>query len=778
MKRSLFILGVFALFVVVNSLFIVTPPVKKTVVKTEKKIEKPIQELTGKERIPVLEYHNFDTDNARWTRSPESFYNDLLWLYNNDYRPITVNQFLKMKFPIEKGKKPFLITFDDASAGQFRILEDGSIDPNCAIGIMNKFHEDHPDFGTAATFFVLPNSFRQPEYTEAKLKYLIATSREIGNHTFGHEDLATLTADEIQKTLAKNKAYVNKKLGRDYSSGALAYPLGHYPDGELLNFIKHGKYDDTEYNIKVAFLVGARPALTPNNKDFDPYKIRRIQAIDDEWKRWFNREPEETAKSDKVPEFIPYIAHSNEIIEPKKFDLDVKFTPNKNVVDTGAENLDVHGETDAPKLPYQTCKPTNAKPPSIASILWKSLKYKLSKVRINNPPLSKPDGLKFKDGKFYYTIANEDESISEKFFKYSNQYRLSDFKNDLLKANPKSNFEPEDEIIVPDIPAILIKHPLNVKTPWGIYLTGYYAISDEGKRLIEQMKERGGNMIVFDVKEIDGYVYYPSSVSMVKETGADKHISIPNLANYVRYWHDKGIHLTARMVVFKDINLSKNRPDLAIKNSHGGLWENREGSVWLDPSNEETQNYILDLTEELAKAGIDEIQFDYIRFPTLGPVNNTKYNFDEATTEKYEIIRDFIFKVHERLAPYESKLGLDVYGVIVWNNGYDARSTGQRMECLGPYIDTVYPMVYPSHFGSGFAGFDSPGDHPYYFVNESIKLFQKYLEGTNTEIRPWLQAFSWRVSNYGQWYIDEQIKASNDAGVKGYALWNAGNKYF
>ena len=100
------------------------------------------------------------------------------------------------------------------------------------------------------------------------------------------------------------------------------------------------------------------------------------------------------------------------------------------------------------------------------------------------------------------------------------------------------------------------------------------------------------------------------------------------------------------------------------------------------------------------------------------------------------------------------------------------------MECLGPYIDVVYPMIYPSHFGPGFAGYSKPGDHPYYFVQESLSLFKAALEGTNTEIRPWLQAFAWRVTNYGWWYVEEQVKAANDEGIEGYALWNASNVYF
>lgn len=701
------------------------------------------------EKIAVLEYHNFDEEDGRWTRSPESFYNDLLWLYNNDYRPVTVEQFLNMEFAIEEGKKPILLTFDDSSEGQFRMLEDGSIDPDCAVGVMNEFIEEHPDFGSSATFFVLPYSFGQTEYIDDKLQYLVDSGREIGSHTFGHEDLDKADAQTIQWTLAEAERYLNDQLDEEYKMKALAYPLGHYPDGDLFELIKSGEDEGYSYEIDAAFLVGSHPSVMPDNEDFDPYMIPRIQVIDEEWQRWFNREPGETEKSDKDPEFRPYKVRAQSVIEAEE-------------------------EGFVPEFPYQTCEEVTVERISFGSQFWKAIAYKLSKIQINMVP----DSLTLKNGTFYYTIPEEGGSVSELLFSYSSHYRVSEFREALLAANPESDFAPGDEIAVPDIPRILIKHSVNANQPWGIYLTGYYAVSDEGARLTESMKKRGGKMIVFDVKEIDGKVFYPSEVPMVSQTGANSHVIIPDLENYVRYWHERGIYLAARIVIFKDINLSKNRPDLAIQHVNGGTWSNREGAIWVDPSNEETQEYILALVEELAQSGVDEIQFDYIRFPTLGPVDTAKYNFDEANIEKYEVIRDFIVKVHDRLEPYESKLSLDVYGVIAWNDGYDARSTGQRMECLGPYIDVVYPMVYPSHFGPGFAGFDKPGDHPYYFVDESVRLFQELLVETNTEIRPWIQAFAWGVSNYGQWYIDEQVRATNDRGLKGYALWNAANRYF
>lgn len=710
------------------------PHVQNSASTQSKQEEEKIQIALDPEnppKIPIMEYHNFGDSDERWTRSYIGFYNDLLWLYNNDFRVVTVAEFIDMDFSrLKPGTKPVLLTFDDSSKTQFRMLEDGSVDPECAVGVLDKFVKDYPDFGPQATFFVLPGGFGQAEFFKAKIEYLKNTGREVASHTYGHENLDEITPEEITKTLQDAEEYIGFELT------SLAYPNGLYPDtDEGIAAVAN--------EVKAAFLVGASPSRLPDDPNFNPMKIRRIQAIEEEWVRHFGRGEGEILKQEKELKFNAYIAGA-EYIEKKVY-------------------------------PYETCKPVDYQGTPVAQVVWKWLEYKAGKVAFNKPPKE----LKLKGKKYYYTITGEEESsISELFFDYSGHYRVRDFQNAIIAANPDSNFLAGDEVLIPDIPLLLFKHRAPLKNPWGIYLTAYSATSDQGPVLIKQMQERGGGLIVFDVKEIDGHVYFETDSVIAHETGAQEHILYHNLSNYVRYWHDRGVYLVARIVIFKDINLAKNRPDLAIQSVNGGPWSNREGVVWVDPSNIETQNYILELVEDLAEAGIDEIQFDYIRFPTLGPVNETKYNFDEDTVEKYEVIRNFIARVHDLLRPYESKLSMDVYGVIVWNNEYDSRSTGQKMACLGPYIDVVYPMVYPSHFGPGFAGFSNPGDEPYYFVAESLKLFNKYLEGTNTEVRPWLQAFAWHVTNYGGWYVDEQVKATNDLGWRGYALWNAGNNYF
>jgi peptidoglycan/xylan/chitin deacetylase (PgdA/CDA1 family) len=793
MKRSIFILSIFSLSVVFNSFFInvnnevdgiLNIPAEIIVMESEEISFDEIDERAP--RIPVLEYHNFASEEARWTRTPENFYNDLLWLYNNNYRPVTAAEYIAMEFKIEPGMKPFILSFDDASKTQFHILEDGTIDPDCAVGVMNEFIVEYPDFGTAATFFALPYSFGQPSTTEAKLKYLDRTGREVASHTYGHDDLETIDGEMIQRTLAWHEEYMREKIGDHYRAKAIAYPLGHYPDGELFEYVKAGEFEGYKYEIDAGFLVGSGPALMPDDEDFDAYKIPRIQTIEDQWAMWFNREPGETERSETGESFHAYVVdeeHSVEASELPSLDWDFRSGMEEEIIveeveeEISDEILEDKAEEEISDeiLPYETCTPFTIDRTPIGQQVWKFIEYNLGRVKINNVPKS----LVYRNGKFYYVITGEEEdSISGQFFAYSNHYRNSEFRQRIIDINPESDFATGDEIVIPDIPKLLLNFPVSEENLWGIYLTSYYSVSDEGQRLIGELQDRGGRLVIFDIKEIDGYVYFETDNEMVKSTGADAHIIFRNLENFVRYWHDQDIYLAARVVIFKDINLARSRPDLAIQDINGQPWETREGNVWLDPSNIETQDYILDLVEELAKTGIDEIQFDYIRFPTMGAVENTVYNFDEENMEKHEVIRNFIARVHDRLLPYDTNLSLDVYGVITWNNAYDSRSTGQKMECLGPFIDVVYPMVYPSHFGPGFGGFDNPGDHPYYFVDESMQLFTHYLRGTDTKIRPWLQAFAWRVNNYGQWYIDEQVKAAADNGIDEYALWNASNRYF
>lgn len=245
--------------------------------------------------IPILEYHKIDTPEARWTRTPENFRKDLQTFYDKGYRLIRLQDFLENKIRVERGRTPLILTFDDSSPGQLRFLPDGKggyrVDPDCAVGILESFYARHPDFGMAATFFVLPAAdppnrlFNQPEYTGEKLRYLVAKGFEIGNHTLWHANLAKMRDQGVQRQIALALREIRKAVP-GYVPKALALPLGIYPNNRDL--LLSGQFEGTTYQHAGVLMVSGGPAEPPNHPSFDPIRIPRIQAIESELRYWQN----------------------------------------------------------------------------------------------------------------------------------------------------------------------------------------------------------------------------------------------------------------------------------------------------------------------------------------------------------------------------------------------------------------------------------------------------------------------------------------------------------
>jgi hypothetical protein len=312
----------------------------------------------------------------------------------------------------------------------------------------------------------------------------------------------------------------------------------------------------------------------------------------------------------------------------------------------------------------------------------------------------------------------------------------------------------------------------------GIYMTATSIQIDRFHTMTDSLVKAGGNTVVFDVKNEDGIVSYKSDVPMVKQIGADKAGPIQDLKTRVKQMHDKGIHVAGRIVLFKDPILAKARPDLTLKSlSNGKPWLDKGKLQWLDPNHPEVIAYNLAIAKELAEIGVDEIQFDYVRFPAESKTSDIAYSFDTEKTPKHEIITAFMKKANEELKPKGVLLSIDVFGVIAWNKDIDQRITGQKVEDLAKYVDVMCPMVYPSHFGKIFDGKQNPADHPVYFVDQGVKKLYAKIDGSGAVVRPWIQGFDWRVSNFGPAYVGKQIDAAKDADAVGYMVWNASNKY-
>jgi len=309
----------------------------------------------------------------------------------------------------------------------------------------------------------------------------------------------------------------------------------------------------------------------------------------------------------------------------------------------------------------------------------------------------------------------------------------------------------------------------------GIYYTGHTIGRESIFPVIEKYRAAGVNTIVFDAKDITGIVNYRSSVPAAVKYDTHEKAPIGNVDYLIRFLKERNLYTVARIAVFRDHLLYKKNPDFAIRTADGRPWKSDSGELWCDPTNRHVQEYAIGLAEELAEKGVDEIQFDYIRFPTMGGLGKAVLSHHNGRMSTEEAIADFLKRAHRRISARNARLSIDIFGIVAWGKEIDIRKTGQRIELLAKHCDVISPMLYPSHFNDEFDGFRRPGDNPYHFIYHGCKKVAALAGGT--VIRPWLQAFRWRVSEYDEKYIIEQIKASDDAGALGYLFWNASNNY-
>lgn len=385
-----------------------------------------------------------------------------------------------------------------------------------------------------------------------------------------------------------------------------------------------------------------------------------------------------------------------------------------------------------------------------------------------------------------FTAAQETslDDVTKKIITYTTNYRRSQLKRSILLYNgiKGSTVKAGQSIFIPDALPCLSHDLRNKELPAlisarGLYITGTTAGSPKFLERIQHLKKTGINAVVFDVKDVDGMLTYRSRAPLAVKYDLHERASIDNIDLFIKNLKDQGIYVIARISAFRDIQLVKKAPDLAIKSKRaGGTWKGG-GEVWCDPTNMTVQNYVIDLSLEMASKGVDEIQFDYIRFPTDGSQADTSFSFESGQVSREQTISNFLKRAHEKISTANTRLSIDIFGVVAWGKEVDINSTGQRIELLSPYCDYISPMLYPSHFNNGFDGYNNPADHPYYFINEGNKKVMSLIGENKTKIRPWLQAFRWKVTSYGSQYIVKQVQASDDSNAMGYLFWNASNDY-
>ncbi len=338
----------------------------------------------------------------------------------------------------------------------------------------------------------------------------------------------------------------------------------------------------------------------------------------------------------------------------------------------------------------------------------------------------------------------------------------------------------------------------------AVYVPGVLALKPNYDKLftpfLDMARQGKINAIVVDVKHDDtGKLLYDSKIPLANDLklvydlnglGRKDLIDVPKM---LKDAHDAGLYVIARMVAYRDPGLAAAKPEWALKNRNTGQpWKDASNLVWPNPSIPEVGDYIVDISKEVAGLGFDEVQFDYIRFPTDGKLLDVDYGgglswsvLGKAENEKMRtsVIERTVKKAYEFFRTSDTYLSLDVFGYSLWLP--DDVGIGQQYNDLVMTADYICPMVYPSHFDPGTDGYANPGLYPGEIIGKSGKISNQIESKLPTvaRYRPWLEDFSrnWGPAKLQYKNSPERVKAQVDAamsnGASGFTLWNATGNY-
>jgi hypothetical protein len=284
------------------------------------------------------------------------------------------------------------------------------------------------------------------------------------------------------------------------------------------------------------------------------------------------------------------------------------------------------------------------------------------------------------------------------------------------------------------------------------------------------MKKEGLNTIELDVKDENGEIAFPpAGVPLARRVGSAHRYYDPHAA--ASRIHAAGLYLIGRVVTFEDPLLSAGAPALAIRRADGSRWLNNAGLGWTNPYDKRVWRYNVGVAVAAARAGFDEIQFDYVRFPSDGDISQIRYPGAHSQPMGWTVPL-FVRYAASRLHPLGVRVSTDVFGLSATRD----LGIGQFPRRLGRFVDAVYPMVYPSHFGAGEYNIVDPNSRPGVTVAYALRDFRAKLAGSKAKIIPWLQDFT-LGRPYGLGDVQDQIQASRLEHAKGFMLWNAAGVY-
>lgn len=374
--------------------------------------------------------------------------------------------------------------------------------------------------------------------------------------------------------------------------------------------------------------------------------------------------------------------------------------------------------------------------------------------------------------------------------------------------------------VPPDTRKVVTHVPLPPQVK-AIYMTSCVAGTPSFReRLVRLIEETEINSVVIDIKDYSGTISFPPVSDHWRPAWESARCGTRDMEAFIASLHEKNIFVIGRITVFQDPFYAERHPELAVaKASTGGVWHDHKGLSFIDVGARPYWDHILELSVNAYNIGFDELNFDYVRYPSDGNMQDIAFPNSlkgEYGSDKQANLEAFFKYLSEQLddeslftavrhentgrassTPWTS---VDLFGMTTTN--YDDLSIGQIQERAAPYFDFVAPMVYPSHYPKTFLGLGNPNDHPYTIVHHAMSAGVARIRATTTplqgflherigtltpalyqkpgygadRLRTWIQDFDYG-GDYDAADVRAQIQASYDAGVMSWMIWAPSNIY-
>lgn len=335
--------------------------------------------------------------------------------------------------------------------------------------------------------------------------------------------------------------------------------------------------------------------------------------------------------------------------------------------------------------------------------------------------------------------------------------------------------------------------------------------------LVKLIDETELNSVMIDIKDYSGKLSFTPKDPMFAESVSDT-CGASDMEAFIKMLHEKNIYVIGRITVFQDPFYAKKHPELAVHlvSNHDAVWKDNKGLAFIDVSAKPYWEYIVKLSKEAYDIGFDELNYDYIRFPSDGPMKDAYYSWSQGLS-KPEALERFFSHLHANVKPFGVVTSADLFGMVTTNT--DDLNIGQQLERALPYFDYIAPMVYPSHYPPNFNGWKNPNAYPYELIKfvmgsavertiastsvvqtmgatpimKTVVVPASATTATTTKevpsgrytktvwdkqkLRPWIQDFSLGTPKYGPTEVRDQIRATYDVGLTSWMLWSASNRY-